>query len=102
MPPLIRHSFPSDRDHITTLLKQTHGIPGTNVALHPEFQNWKYWGPHPWFAESRSRLLEDPRAILAHVCIWPIRLQTLDGSFSAFHPIDWGARRDFPGGGLQV
>gem|GEM_PF-2567328 len=39
---------------------------------------------------------------MAHVCIWPIRLQTLDGSFSAFHPIDWGARRDFPGGGLQV
>ncbi len=63
---------------------------------------WKYWTPHPLFARDRSRIIERGSEILAHGGIWPIRLAAELGKFSCFHLIDWAARPNTPGVGVQV
>lgn len=97
-----RASEQQDRPLINQLLRETLGIGETAAALHPAYQNWKYWDTHPWFESPRSRLWIAHDRPAAHVCLWPVRLETLDGQGTAFHPIDWGAKRDVPGAGLNV
>ena len=95
-------SSPADRDSITSLMREALGISANESAIDPNFQHWKYWEPHPLIDGSRSHTLKDDRAIVAHGCVWPIQLCTPSGTFKAFHLIDWAAKRDTPGAGMQV
>jgi hypothetical protein len=95
-------SSPADRDSITALLSAALGIGENAPALDPNFQQWKYWGPHPLIDVSRSHILKEQGSVVAHGCVWPIQLCAPSGSFKAFHLIDWAARRDIPGAGMQV
>ncbi|MEI9811632.1 MAG: hypothetical protein WDO18_02675 [Acidobacteriota bacterium] len=71
-------------------------------ALHAGFQQWKYWGPHPLLSGSRSHILKQEADIVAHGGVWPIQLCAPSASFKAFHLIDWAAKPDVPGAGMQV
>lgn len=98
----LRPTRPAERNAVNALLRETLQIPANATALHEDFQQWKYWGEHPWHIEPRSRILERAGSVAAHVCMWPLRFETTSGTYFGFHPIDWGAKRGLPGAGLQV
>lgn len=95
-------SSPGDRNNITSLLSAALGIGENAPEVDQRFQQWKYWGPHPLIGVSRSHILKEQGAIVAHGGVWPIELCTPSGYFKAFHLIDWAAKRDSPGAGMQV
>jgi hypothetical protein len=95
-------SSPGDRNNITSLLSEALGIGENASVVDQRFQQWKYWEPHPLIAVSRSHILKEQGTIVAHGGVWPIELCTPSGYFKAFHLIDWAARRDSPGAGMQV
>ena len=97
-----RESSLSDQAGIQSLLREMLGIPEDARTIHPSVLDWKYWGPHPLVEDRRSRVIEDDAQIVAHGGAWPIRLLTLDKTYSAFHLIDWAAKRHVPGAGVQV
>ena len=47
-------------------------------------------------------MVRDDSSIVAHGCVWPVVLRTDTGLASAFHLIDWAARKDSPGAGVKV
>lgn len=97
-----RISSPRDRDGITELMRRAFG-PGLSPAfLNPDFQRWKYWDEHPFAAGGRSYVLDGKQRVVGHACRWPMRLLTTEGSFDAFHLIDWAADSSHAGAGLQV
>lgn len=101
-PAQARSAQPEDRLAINQLLQDTLGLPSEATALDEKFQQWKYWDAHPWHPEPKSRILERNRTLTAHVGLWPLRLRTMDATYSAFQPIDWAARRTSPGAGLNL
>jgi hypothetical protein len=102
MPLIERPSSPADRQRIIDLLKGSLGLSDDSVVLNPEFLQWKYWATHPLFGGNRSQVIEKEGKLLAHGGIWPIQLVTSLGKPMCFHLIDWTARRDAPGAGMQV
>ncbi len=95
-------SSPADRSTITSLLRATLGIDENAIAVAPDFQQWKYWEPHPLNSGSRSHTLRKEGTIVAHSCAWPIQLCSPAGSLKAFHLVDWAAVPNIPGAGMQV
>lgn len=95
-------SSPGDCNSITSLLSTALDISGNTPALDQSIQQWKYWGPHPLIEVSRSHILKEQGAVVAHGGVWPIALCAPSGYFKAFHLIDWAAKRDTPGAGMQV
>lgn len=93
-------SSTDDGERIASLLSDVFHI-DKNSTLNQQFQQWKYWAPHPLLS-SRSHVLKDADSVVAHGCIWPIQLRAQSGSLMAFHLIDWAARSDVPGAGMQV
>src|ERR1700690_418482 len=92
----------ADRSDITLLLRTTLGIDENAITVAPDFQQWKYWEPHPFTSGSRSHTLTKQGAIVAHACAWPIQLCVPAGSLRAFHLVDWAATTGIPGAGMQV
>lgn len=97
-----RTSSLSDREPLTRLLKEALNLTDDAVSISASFQKWKYWDAHPHVEGSRSHILESDGNIAAHGCIWPVPLRTPFGPLPAFHLIDWAARTDVPGVGMQV
>lgn len=97
-----RISSPEDREGITKLMQRALGLDEHAVTIDPDFQNWKYWGQHPLTDAGRSYVLDGKERIVGHGCRWPMRVLTLDGSYDAFHLIDWAADSNHAGAGLQV
>jgi hypothetical protein len=100
MPVIERASTPVDRQRIIDLLEETFE-PG-EVQQDPEVLQWKFWAPHPLFGGDRGQVIDKEGKLLAHGCIWPIQLVTSLGRSMCFHLIDWAARRDAAGAGMQV
>lgn len=97
-----RTSSITDREPLTRLLKEALNLTDDAAAIGANFQKWKYWDAHPQAEGGRSQILESDGKIVAHGCIWPIPLLTPFGPLPAFHLIDWAARTDAPGAGMQV
>lgn len=94
--------MPQDSNSIAGLMIRAMGIDERAPAVDPEFQNWKYWQPHPLEEGSRGRVLFDAGKLVAHGARWPIRLRGAMGELAAFHLIDWAAERGSGGAGMEV
>ncbi len=95
-------SSPRDGDGITQLMQRAFGPELNTVAIHPGFQQWKYWDEHPFAVMGRSYVLNGKERTVGHACRWPIRILTTAGAFDTFHLIDWAADSTHAGAGLQV
>lgn len=67
-------------------------------SLDPALIHWKYYEPRPDWVGGRSFVLERNAAIVAHGCVWPMRL----GHIEASQIIDWAGARSSPGAGLLL
>jgi hypothetical protein len=97
-----RLSSPPERQAITDLLQEAIGTPNDSIAIEPRFQFWKYWGPHPLEPGYRSYVVNGQDSIAAHGCVWPISLRGTAETFKAIFLIDWAARNNAQGAGLQL
>jgi len=95
-------STPDDRAGIKSLMMDALELPGDSCILDADYLDWKYWRGHPFNASSRSRILKKDGAVVAHGCLWPLRLIAGGAQFDAFHLIDWAANRNLPGTGIRV
>ncbi len=97
-----RPSSPEDRASVSRLLSEAIPIAADAPAVAYDFQRWKYWDPHPFFHQSRSRVLTDGASLVAHAGAWPLQLQGSFGKLCAIHLIDWAAARAAPGAGSRI
>jgi hypothetical protein len=70
------------------------------VSFRPDVMHWKYFSEHPEWHGPRSYVVKDKRQIVGHGGVWPVRLSTPTGTFSAIHLIDWAASRSAVGAGV--
>ena len=95
-------SSPADREDINAVLRSELDSTEGAAFLNRELQQWKYWAPHPLTPLSRSHILKKNGTVVGHACAWPVRLLAPSGELNTFHLVDWAARRDRPGTGIQV
>ena len=94
----VRPSRPEDAPGIIALMRQSGLVPHDDPAqLH-----WKYWRERPDSADPRSFVLTDGRNLLAHGAAVPGLLRWGSRRARVIHMIDWAARRDAVGAGVQL
>ncbi len=97
-----RPSQREDREQITSLMRESLGLPSDAAAIELSFQDWKYWLPHPLSAASRGCVIRNGDRLAAHGSKWPIRLHTGSEWLECHHLIDWVATRSVPGAGVAL
>jgi hypothetical protein len=68
----------------------------------PRFLAWKFFDPHPAWEGTRSYVVEQEGAIVAHACVWPIPFRFGASRLACTHLIDWAATPAAPGVGIAV
>lgn len=94
----VRPSRPEDAPDIIALMRQA----GLDPHVDPGHLRWKYWQERLDFGEPRSFVLTDGRELLAHGAAIPGVLRWGSQRARAIHMIDWAARRDAVGAGVQL
>ena len=94
----VRPSQPDDAEGIVALMRQA----GLQPHVDPAQLHWKYWRPREDGRGARSFVLTDGRDLLAHGAIVPGVLRSGANRANAVHMIDWAARRDAVGAGVQL
>lgn len=69
-------------------------------SMNAELLRWKYYQPGPAWVGSRSYVLSDANAFLAHAAISPFQLRLQGGIRSGIGFGDWVAREEHRGAGL--
>ncbi len=94
----VRASTPEDAAAIAALMRDAGLQAETRIAhLH-----WKYWRPREDWSGSRSFVLTDGRELLAHGAVMPGTLAWGSVRARVIHMIDWAARREALGAGIQL
>ena len=93
-----RPSRPEDAPGIIALMRQAGLVPHVDLG----HLRWKYWQERTDFGEPRSFVLTDGRELLAHGAAVPGVLRWGSRRARAIHMIDWAARRDAVGAGVQL
>ena len=94
----VRPSRPEDAPAIIALMRQAGLVPHVD----PGQLRWKYWQERADCGEPRSFVLSDGRDLLAHGAAVPGVLRWGAQRARAIHMIDWAARRDAVGAGVQL
>ena len=94
----VRPSRPEDAPGIIALMRQAGLVPHVD----PGQLHWKYWQERADSGEPRSFVLTDGRELLAHGAAVPGVLRWGSQHARAIHMIDWAARRDAVGAGVQL
>lgn len=90
--------MPADAEALIALMRGA----GLQPHVAPAHLEWKYWGERTDWPGPRSFVLTDGRDLLAHVAVVPGTLHADGIEARIVHPIDWAARRDAVGAGVQV
>ncbi len=77
-----------------------------DAGLEPDAESahlhWKYWRAREDWPGSRSFVLTDGRELLAHGAVMPGTLRWGSTRAGVIHMIDWAARREALGAGIQL
>jgi len=94
----VRPSGPEDAAAITALMSEA----GLRSNTEPRHLHWKYWQERPEWAGSRSYVLTDGSAVLAHAGVMPATLLADGKRLRLAHVIDWAARHSEVGAGVAL
>ena len=94
----VRPSRPEDAPGIVALMREAGLVPHVD----PDHLYWKYWQERADSADPRSFVLTDGRQLLAHGAAMPGVLRWGERRARVIHMIDWAARRDAVGAGVQL
>lgn len=94
----VRPSTPEDAAAIASLLSDA----GLRANSDPQHLHWKYWQERPEWAGSRSYVLTDGSAVLAHGAVIPATLIGEGCRLRMAHVIDWAALRTEIGAGVAL
>lgn len=94
----VRPSTPEDGPAIVTLMREA----GLHPQTDPHYLRWKYWQEHPDWPGPRSFVLTEGHDLLAHGALVPGRLRWGETRARVIHMIDWAARREAVGAGVQL
>ena len=94
----LRPSTPEDAPAIIALMREAGLAPHVEAA----HLQWKYWQARADWPGSRSFVLTDGRELVAHGAVVPGTLRHGAMRARAIHMIDWAARRDAVGAGVQL
>lgn len=98
----VQQAVPEQQSAITQLLKSVFGQEMSPYLLSPEFLQWKFFAPRPGSTGSRSYVLSENGEIQAHLCRWPISFRTPSGEIQSGTFVDWVARPEAKGAGVQI
>lgn len=87
---------------LSAWLAERFQAPAGAPFLEPELMKWKYFTPRKHHDRARSYILTEDSRILAHVGVWPLRIQSATGMVDASHLIDWAADEAAPGAGAHL
>jgi hypothetical protein len=98
----VQQAVPEQQSAITQLLKSVFGPEMSPSLLSREFLHWKFFAPRPGSTGSRSYVLAEDGEIQAHLCRWPISFPTPSGEIQSGTFVDWVARPEAKGAGVQI
>lgn len=90
--------MPEDAPAIVALMRDA----GLRADTHVAHLHWKYWRAREDWSGSRSFVLTNGRELLAHGAVIPGTLEWTTARARVIHMIDWAARRDALGAGIQL
>lgn len=103
MKPVFRAASPSDAPKVAAFLRSVFAASPEAAAFSPDLLHWKFWADREGMEGSRSFVLEQEGAILAHGALWPSTVLTPSGAIlPAAQVIDWAADSASPGAGLAL
>ena len=94
----VRASTPEDGAAIVALMRDAGLQPDAGI----EHLHWKYWRAREDWPGARSFVLTDGRELLAHGALMPGTLRWGSTRAGVSHMIDWAARREALGAGIQL
>ena len=97
-PRSLRPSTPEDGPAIVALMQEA----GLEPDADPVRLEWKYWRPRTDWSGPRSFVIVEGGELLAHGALMPGILRWTGGEARVIHMIDWAARRQAIGAGVQL
>lgn len=98
----VRVAGPADLDRIVGLLQSAFHAAPDAPFLQRDVLEWKYFAPRPDWNGSRSYVLQQDDAFLAHACAWPVKIVSAGRCYTALVVVDWAGSRTAPGAGIQL
>lgn len=75
---------------------------GLRPTVEPRHLHWRYWQEREDWRGSRSYVLTDGRALLAHAALIPLSYDLQGRHLKVAHLVDWAARPGSPGTGAML
>ena len=97
-----RASTLEDLEEIIDLMRIAFGANQNAPFLDRDLLQWKYFEPGPEWSGSRSYVLRQNSALVAHGCAWPVKLVFNGRSYSALTLVDWAASKTSLSAGFQL
>lgn len=94
----VRATTPEDGPEIVALMADA----GLRPNVRPQDLQWRYWQSRDDWIGSRSYVVGDGRALLAHAALIPLSCAWEGRQLKVAHLIDWAARAGEPGTGLLL
>ncbi len=98
----VRRTGPEQQNAVAQLLKSVFGPETSPRLLSSEVLQWKFFSPRPGSTGSRSYVLEEDGEIQAHLCELPISFLSPYGEIRSCTFVDWAARPEAKGAGVQI
>lgn len=83
-------------------MRHSFHAPETAPSLDRALLNWKYYEAGPLWNGSRSYVLSDRGAFVAHAAIWPLQIRLQSGVRTGIGFCDWAASEEQRGVGLLL
>jgi len=99
---IFRATTPADFEPIAELCTRAFAIDPDNSFHDRDYQNWKYWKPHPDWEGSRSYVIDRDGKMAAHGCTWPMRFLAISRAWRGQYLIDWAADASVTGAGILL
>ncbi|MGA7540674.1 MAG: hypothetical protein WBW93_18095 [Steroidobacteraceae bacterium] len=94
----VRATTPEDGPEIVALMADA----GLRPNVEPQDLHWKYWQERRDWSGSRSYVLCDGGAIVAHAAVIPLSCEVEGRHIRVVYLIDWAARVGEPGTGVML